>query len=203
MAEIRIKDLCFSYGGRQIIKNLNLTLAPGNPVVLLGKSGRGKTTLMRLIAGFLRPDSGEISGISPETRLAVMFQEDRLFPQLTVYKNLKLIKKDLDRSRAAELLNELNLEEGVLDSLPSELSGGMKRRVALIRALIFDSQVLLLDEPFQGLDGETRKLALAAVRRYSPGRASLIITHEPEDAEALDAVSVKMEDISEGCEYSE
>lgn len=203
MAEIKIERLSFSYGRQQVLKNLNLRLLPGEPVVLLGKSGMGKTTLMRLLLGFIKPDSGRISGIGPDTRIAVMFQEDRLFPQLTVYKNLKLISRELSRKRAAELLGELKLDESVLDKLPWELSGGMRRRIALIRALIFDAEVLLLDEPFQGLDAETRKLAQAAVKKYSAGRAMLLITHEPEDAAALGAGSIRMEDITEGCDSAE
>ena len=197
MDKLQIKGLCFSYGDEAVINNLNLTLEKGKHLVLLGKSGIGKTTLLNLILGFIKPDSGEISGIDENTRISVMYQEDRLFPQLTVYKNLKLVKKELDYKEAGELLSALSLEEKVLDKLPGELSGGMRRRVALARCLIFPSELILMDEPFKGLDTESRKKCLEAVKKYTAAKPTLIISHEPQDAEALRAEVVRMEDISD------
>lgn len=197
MDKLQIKGLCFSYGDEAVINNLNLTLEKGKPLVLLGKSGIGKTTLLNLILGFIKPDCGEISGIDENTRISVMYQEDRLFPQLTVYKNLKLVKKELSYEEAGKLLSELSLEEKVLDKLPSELSGGMRRRVALARCLVFPSELILMDEPFKGLDTESRKKCLEAVRKYTAAKPTLIISHEPQDAEALGAEVVRMEDISD------
>ena len=194
--KIEIKNLCFSYGKKEILKNLNLTITAKKPLVLLGESGFGKTTLLRLLLGFIKPDSGEILGIDKDTVISVLYQEDRLFPHLTVYKNLKLIKKNLSPSEAGALLGELNLKEEVLDKLPKELSGGMKRRVALARALIFPSELLLLDEPFQGLDEENRKAAIRALIKYRADRVLLVITHEAEDAVSLGADMVRIENIS-------
>lgn len=196
MDKLQLKDICFSYGEEQIIKNLNLTVERGKPVVLLGRSGIGKTTLLKLILNFIKPDSGEISGVDEKTRISVMYQEDRLFPQLTVYKNLKLVKKDFSRKEAEKLMSEMNLEEKVLDKLPAELSGGMRRRIALARCLIFPSELVLMDEPFQGLDSETRASCLNAVKKYTAGRPMLIISHEIQDAAALEAEIVRMEEIS-------
>ena len=196
MDKLQLKDICFSYGEEQIIKNLNLTVERGKPVVLLGRSGIGKTTLLKLILNFIKPDSGEIFGVDEKTRISVMYQEDRLFPQLTVYKNLKLVKKDFSRKEAEKLMRELNLEEKVLDKLPAELSGGMRRRIALARCLIFPSELVLMDEPFQGLDSETRASCLNAVKKYTAGRPVLIISHEIQDAAVLEAEIVRMEEIS-------
>ena len=204
MEKIKITDLSFSYGYKKVIQNLSLEISSEKPVLLLGESGIGKTTLMRLLLGFLKPDSGKIEGIDRNTRIAVMYQEDRLFPQLSVYKNLKLVKKDLSREQTTDILSELRLDKEILDKLPAELSGGMRRRIALIRALIFDAVLLLLDEPFQGLDTENRKYALAAVKKYSEGRPMLVISHEPSDAEALGAKLFKFEEICrKGCEANE
>ncbi len=196
MDKLQLKDICFSYGEEQIIKNLNLTVESGKPVVLLGRSGIGKTTLLKLILNFIKPDSGEIFGVDDKTRISVMFQEDRLFPQLTVYKNLRLVKKDFSRKDAKNLMRELNLEEEVLDKYPEELSGGMRRRTALARCLIFSSQFVLMDEPFQGLDADSRRICLNAVKKYTAGKPVLIISHEIQDAEVLGAEPVRMEDIS-------
>lgn len=196
MDRIEIKNLSFSYGDKKVLDNLNLQITADRPVVLLGESGIGKTTLLRLLLGFIKPEQGEITGLGETDRISVMYQEDRLFPQLTVYKNLKLVNRALTREKAAKLLSELKLEESVLDKLPSELSGGMRRRAALARALIFEAEAVFMDEPFQGLDAESRTAALSAAKKYTCGRPLLIITHEPEDAEFLGAEAVRIENIS-------
>ena len=134
--KIKAKNLYFSYGDQPVLQNVCIELTEDQPVVLLGGSGMGKTTLLRILAGLMKADAGEIEGIDKNTRIAVMYQEDRLFPHLTVYKNLKLIRPGVTREEAAGLLAELSLEEAVLDQLPRELSGGMRRRIALARALL-------------------------------------------------------------------
>lgn len=195
MMEIRANNLFFSYGDQPVLQGVNLTLSSDRPVVLLGGSGMGKTTLLRLLAGLLQPQSGQIEGISPDTRIAVMYQEDRLFPHLTVYKNLKLIRPGVTREETAGLLAELNLDSAVLDQMPRELSGGMRRRVALARTLLFEADMVLMDEPFQGLDVDTRRMALAAVRKYTQGRPMLLISHEPEDGPALGAKTLTIQEL--------
>lgn len=194
--KIEAKNLHFSYGDQPVLQGVSLEFTDEQPVVLLGGSGMGKTTLMRLLAGLMKPEKGEIKGITEDTRIAVMFQEDRLFPHLTVYKNLKLIHPDVSFEEAAELLSQLNLDRSVLDQLPRELSGGMRRRAALARALLFEADVVLMDEPFQGLDVDTRKMALAAVKKWTKGRPLLLISHEPEDGPALGAKMVWIEDLT-------
>lgn len=185
--KIEVKNLSFSYGEQTVLQKVSFTLTSEQPVVLLGSSGQGKTTLLRLLAGLLTPQGGQISGITASTRIAVMFQEDRLFPQLSVWKNLKLVRPDVTQQQAAALLTELDLGETVLGQLPRELSGGMRRRVALARALLFEADLVLMDEPFQGLDANTRADVLKAVRKWTEGRPLLLISHEPSDAEALGA----------------
>ena len=157
-----------------------------------------KTTLLRILAGLMKADSGSIEGIDKHTRISIMYQEDRLFPHLTVYKNLKLIRPAVTQEEAAALLAELNLEPTVLDQLPRELSGGMRRRVALARALLFEADVVLMDEPFQGLDVDTRRMALVAVKKWTEGRPTLVISHEPEDAPALGAKTLTIAELG-GC----
>jgi len=193
--KIEVKNLSFSYGEQTVLQKVSFTLTSEQPVVLLGSSGQGKTTLLRLLAGLLTPQGGQISGITASTRIAVMFQEDRLFPQLSVWKNLKLVRPDGTQQQAAALLTELDLGETVLGQLPRELSGGMRRRVALARALLFEADLVLMDEPFQGLDANTRADVLKAVRKWTEGRPLLLISHEPSDAEALGAKIMTLQEI--------
>lgn len=195
--KIEVKNLSFSYGEQTVLRAVNLEFDSRQPVVLLGGSGQGKTTLLRLLAGLLKPQSGQIDGIDASTRIAVMFQEDRLFPQLSVWKNLKLIRPDLTEEQAAGILKELDLAADVLQQLPKELSGGMRRRAALARALLFEADMVLMDEPFQGLDVHTRQYALQAVRKWTKGRPLLLISHEPSDAQALGARTVQIHEINQ------
>lgn len=194
--KIKVENLSFSYGNQVVLSNVNLELTDRQPVVLLGGSGMGKTTLLRLLAGLMKPDSGQIHGITADTRIAVMYQEDRLFPHLTVWKNLKLVRPDITQPEAEELLKELNLEESVLDQLPRELSGGMRRRAALARTLLFEAEVVLMDEPFQGLDPDTRQMALQTVKKRTAGRPLLLISHEPQDGPALGAKTLTIQEIN-------
>ena len=200
--KIKAKNLYFSYGDQPVLQNVCIELTADQPVVLLGGSGMGKTTLLRILAGLMKADAGEIEGIDKNTRIAVMYQEDRLFPHLTVYKNLKLIRPGITREEAAGLLAELNLEAAVLDQLPRELSGGMRRRIALARALLFEADLVLMDEPFQGLDVDTRLMALAAVKKWTKGRPALLISHEPEDGPALGAKTLTIGELG-GCDQQE
>ena len=200
--KIKAKNLYFSYGDQPVLQNVCIELTADQPVVLLGGSGMGKTTLLRILAGLMKADAGEIEGIDKNTRIAVMYQEDRLFPHLTVYKNLKLIRPGITREEAAGLLAELNLEAAVLDQLPRELSGGMRRRIALARALLFEADLVLMDEPFQGLDVDTRRMALAAVKKWTKGRPALLISHEPEDGPALGAKTLTIGELG-GCDQQE
>ena len=192
---VKAKNLYFSYGDQPVLQGVSIELTGDQPVVLLGGSGMGKTTLMRILAGLMKADAGEIEGIDKNTRIAVMYQEDRLFPHLTAYKNLKLIRPGVTREEAAGLLAELNLDEAVLDQLPRELSGGMRRRVALARALLFEADLVLMDEPFQGLDVDTRQMALAAVKKWTKGRPLMLISHEPDDGPALGAKTLMIQDL--------
>ena len=199
---VKAKNLYFSYGDQPVLQNVCIELTADQPVVLLGGSGMGKTTLLRILAGLMKADAGEIEGIDKNTRIAVMYQEDRLFPHLTVYKNLKLIRPGVTREEAAGLLAELNLEAAVLDQLPRELSGGMRRRIALARALLFEADLVLMDEPFQGLDVDTRRTALAAVKKWTKGRPLMLISHEPEDGPALGAKTLTIGELG-GCDQQE
>ena len=182
---VRISWLEHRYGDRQILGELDLTIAPGEFVALLGASGSGKTTLLRLLAGLERPTGGDI--LVPRRR-TVVFQEPRLVPSKRVIDNVRIglpaAPGYTDEARAA--LQEVGLasHEG---AWPGTLSGGEAQRVALARALVRRPELLLLDEPFASLDALTRLSMQALVAelcaRHRP--AVLLVTHDVEEAVLL------------------
>lgn len=167
---IEMRNLSLSYGDKQVIDRLTLTLPDEGTVLLTGESGSGKSTLLRAMAGLLKPNSGEITGLS-QRRVGVVFQQDRLLPWRTVLENAA-INGDIDR--AEMFLSELGLRD-VLHAFPAELSGGMSRRVAIARALTFSDDVVLFDEPFNGLDAPLRERAMELIRSHTKLR--VISTH--------------------------
>lgn len=180
---IEFKNVGFAYSDKTVITDFNLKIAPGDRVCLFGESGKGKTTLLRLIAGLEIPTSGEITGIR-DKKISVVFQEDRLLPWLSVLDNAALAGS---RERAVEILTALGLGD-CLDMRPEQLSGGMRRRVAVARALCADYDLLLLDEPFNGLDEELIKTTAALIVEYLENRTLVLVTHIEGHLELLGAV---------------
>ena len=179
---IRLNDISKAYDGKQVLNHVSLSLDDG-VTCLMGASGRGKTTLLRVLLGLETPDGGQVEG-RPD-RIAVQFQEDRLVDTLTVGRNLKTaLGRDYDEGAAEKCLTALGMP-GCLGHRIDTLSGGMKRRVSLARALLYPAKLLVLDEPFQGLDAGTREAAVAAVREAARGCAALVVTHDPRDCQAL------------------
>ena len=188
--EIVVRELCKSYGGTPVLDRLTFTAGPGVTCVM-APSGGGKTTLLRILLGLERPDSGTVTGLA-DRRLAAVFQEDRLLEHLDALGNLRFaLGPELDARKALELLGELGLEDAG-GKRAREFSGGMKRRLALARALLAPSDALLLDEPFNGLDGENRLRAWESIRRRTEGKPVLLVTHEMADAEGLEARIVRL-----------
>ena len=184
---LKIKDLSFSYGKKQIFQNFSFQLNDGEIVAIMGASGCGKSTLLQLIAGLLHPSQGKIE--TDLKRVSYAFQEPRLFPWLTVKENLKEILPPKQENAEQRILDALNMVE-LADSInlyPDALSGGMKSRVSLARALAFEADLLLLDEPFAALD-EALRLRLGERIRHkikSRGTSAILVTHHPEDAERI------------------
>ncbi len=170
---MKIENLSFSYGDKKIFENLNVQFPESGTVFIDAPSGRGKTTLFHLIAGIYRPRSGRIE--KENKKIAYMFQEDRLFPEFSALENVFCVR-DGSRTQAAELLEQLGLG-AELASLPKALSGGMKRRVALARALNFNAEILLLDEPFKGLDADTASQTAEVLKNHSKEKLLLIASH--------------------------
>ena len=174
---MKLENLSVSYGEKTIIHSLTAELPP--PVTcIMGESGCGKTTLLTVIAGLMRPSSGKIIG--GPSRPSVMFQEDRLFPWYTALQNITIVCEDENRAR--KLLEAVELSEAA--DLPiNQLSGGMRRRVALARALSYDGDMLILDEPFQGMDKAlTERMAFLVRKSTVP---VIVSTHSLYEAELL------------------
>nr|WP_326185178.1 ATP-binding cassette domain-containing protein [uncultured Oscillibacter sp.] len=183
--ELRVENLCKSYNGVPVLQNVSFTAGNGVTCVM-APSGAGKTTLLRILLGLERPDGGAVSG-AEGCRWAAVFQEDRLLEHLDAMDNLRFVLgRGLDVPKASALLEELGL--GDVGEKPVRVfSGGMKRRLALARALLAASDALALDEPFAGLDGENRERAIACVRRAGAEKPVLLVTHDAGDAVGLAA----------------
>lgn len=176
---MEVEHLYKSYGDKIIFSDLSLHIEEKSVTLIRGRSGIGKTTLFRLILGLEKPDAGriEING-----KVSALFQEDRLIERLSVMNNLLLVTDD--RKRASYLLAEASLD-GEEKSRVSTLSGGMKRRVALVRALLTDYDILLLDEPFTGLDEGAKRNMASLLKKEVGDRTLIVISHDDEDCELL------------------
>ncbi len=179
----RVRDLVVGHDGAGVAGPFSFALAPGAAIALMGASGAGKTTLLETVAGRLGPVSGTVD-LPAGARLSAVFQDTRLVDDLDAIDNVRLFTHDGARARA--LLGEL-LPADALETPVRELSGGQRRRVELARAMAAPGDIVLLDEPFTGLDERTHRRALAFVRAHLGDRALLISTHDADDARALGA----------------
>jgi NitT/TauT family transport system ATP-binding protein len=179
---ITLRGVTQRFGDEVVLDGLDLDLVEGGVTVLMGANGAGKTTVARLLLGLAVPDGGTVSGLQGRRRAAV-FQEDRLCEQLTAVGNVRLV---LDRAtRASAVVSELRrvgLDGESLVKPVRDLSGGQRRRVAIVRALMADADLVVLDEPFKGLDTEAKTLVMTYVRERCDGRTTLLITHDADEA---------------------
>lgn len=189
---IIITDLCKSFDDNEILKNVNIPLEDSSIYCLMGASGIGKTTLLRILMGLERADSGCISGIDTKN-ISCMFQEDRLIPDLSAIDNVRIVLRR--KNNRAEVRNNLLsiLPDDSLDLPVSSLSGGMKRRVALARALSYPGKLIILDEPFTGLDKDTKLNVINYILKMRNNRTLLIATHGTDDADLLGAKIIKLD----------
>ncbi|MGN0773824.1 MAG: ATP-binding cassette domain-containing protein [Candidatus Ventricola sp.] len=186
MRDILLRHVGMAFGEKRIFSDLSLSFSFPGQYAVLGPSGRGKTTLLRLIAGLERPVSGEVL-LPQEARISFCFQEDRLLPFRTVRENVSLVCGS--DSLAQAWLERVGLG-GEGDSYPASLSGGMMRRAALARALAFDANVLLMDEPFRALDEATHAQMRALVREAAKGKLLILVTHDEADADGMTVVRI-------------
>ena len=182
-----LKNVSFAYGDIPVLQDVTWHLPDSGVVCLWGASGCGKTTALRLLAGLEKPGGGRVDGVQ---RVSMVFQEDRLLPWRTALENVLLTGADVEK--ACKLLAELGLTVEEAQAYPQHLSGGQQRRVALARALAAESDVLLLDEPFNGLDEGTWMDVVPLIKAVAESRPVVLVTHIREQVEALGAKVVHL-----------
>ncbi len=181
---ISISNLSLSFDDRTVLKDLNFDILKGESLVILGGSGSGKSVLTKTIIGLLAPDSGSVKiNSKSKNKFGVLFQNSALFDYVTVWENISFnykkrfnISKKEAKQLAIEKLNDVGLEENIADMFPIELSGGMKKRVALARAIAHNPEIIILDEPTSGLDPIMSDIANEIIIKLSGDLNPTIIT---------------------------
>lgn len=179
----KVENLTVQYGGTAVLENFSAEFPDGGVTAVSGRSGCGKTTLLAVLLGLLRPDGGTVSGFRQPS---AVFQEDRLLPFLSAEKNIA-VTAGCTEAEAGEALLSVGFDAADRGKRAFELSGGMARRVAIVRAMLAPGDAVLLDEPFKGLDERTRAQIVRFVCENRRGRTMVVVTHDPRDAEALHA----------------
>ncbi|MFA7659748.1 MAG: ATP-binding cassette domain-containing protein, partial [Anaerovoracaceae bacterium] len=175
---VEIKNLVKKFDDKRVIDDLSVVLKEGRITTVMGTSGCGKTTLAMMLLGLLHPDGGTIKGLEGK-RLSAVFQEDRLVENLSAVANIKMVlDEEVDLEVILRQLAEVELGGELIRKPTGQLSGGQKRRVAIVRAMMANSDFICLDEPFKGLDVETKEKVMAYVKRKIEGKTVLFITHD-------------------------
>lgn len=187
MENIVIKNMSKMYGDQMIFEGADFVFECGSISCIMGESGIGKTTLLNIIMGLETVDKGQLTGIYDTTRISAVFQEDRLCENITPIANVMLTaSKGITRKRVRmELERILPLQE--IDKKTCRLSGGMKRRVEIVRAMLADSELIIMDEPFKGLDEDTKCKVIKYVKQEKRDRTIIITTHDKKETEMLEA----------------
>ncbi len=178
---ITVKNLIKTFDEKKVINDFSVDLREGRITTIMGTSGCGKTTFAMILLGLLQPDSGTVEGLEGK-RLSAVFQEDRLVEHLSAVNNIKMVLHGNDSpEQIRRELAMVELEGELVQKPVSQLSGGQKRRVAIVRAMLADSDFICLDEPFKGLDVETKEKVMDYVKRKTEGKTVLLITHDIEE----------------------
>lgn len=179
---LKAENITKCFGENTVLQDFSHEFAFEKTTAILGRSGGGKTTLLNILMGLLAPDSGEVIR---DGQISAIFQEDRLCENLTASANIRLVTgKRLSKAQIAEELEAVGLA-GCAEKPVRELSGGMKRRTALLRALLTDYDILFADEPFKGLDEATRADVMRYFKEKTNGKTVVFVTHDNVESETL------------------
>ena len=189
MQNVSIKNISKTYGDKLVLNSISKEVPAGETTVIMGASGCGKTTLLRILLGLEMPDNGEVIGMPK--KVSVLFQEDRLCVDVSAYENIALVldrkttrahkeaQKHIIHQDAAQVgITADDLKQNVM-----KLSGGMRRRIALLRALLYDADCVILDEPFKGLDATTKQIVMQYVKEKTAGKTTFLVTHDAAEAD--------------------
>ena len=190
MEDILVRALCKQFEGKTVLRDFSASFTAGQTTCVMGRSGCGKTTLLNILMGFLAPDAGQITGIPP--CLSAVFQEDRLLDGFCARTNISFVCPQLSAQEIDRHLAAVGLTMDAAQPV-SELSGGMRRRVAIVRAVLANGDLLLLDEPFKGLDESTRAMVAEYLRAETAGRTVIMVTHDPDEVALMGGRLLKME----------
>lgn len=179
---LKIQNLSYKYGKSLVIDDLTYEFECGKVSAIIGESGIGKTTLLNLIANLIDAPNGKIT--TDIKKIGYVFQEPRLFDWMSALENVSTVSDD---ATARKILTKMGLADSLL-KYPEELSGGMKQRVAIARALAYDPELVILDEPFKGLDPEMRREISEFVFSTLKNKTVIMVTHDTEDLELADIV---------------
>ncbi len=181
---IRLENVSKAFGKQRVLEDFSLSVAKGERVALMGRSGGGKTTVIRMILGLEKPDSGSVAINSQ--RPSVVFQEDRLIEHLSAMGNVSVVLEGLpNEEKLLEIFDAVGLDRELIYKPVSQLSGGERRRVCIARALAHDGDLLILDEAFKGIDEGSLELLYGRLAAMLSGKTLLLITHSKEEASRL------------------
>lgn len=183
MGDIHISNLSKSFGGKKVFDGLDLTIKGGVTTCIMAPSGAGKTTLLRILMGLEAADGGSVAGLAGR-RFSAVFQEERLCEYMTAADNIRLVMPASSLHEIDTEMDRLGLSDSK-DQPVSELSGGMRRRVSILRALLAEYDVLFLDEPFKGLDEVLKGQVMAYVKEMTAGKTVVFVTHDRAEAAVL------------------
>ncbi len=183
---LSIEKICKKYGEAIVLKNVSAVFTEDKINCIMGKSGIGKTTLLKIIMKLLTPDSGVISKTG---KISAVFQENRLIDKMSAIGNIMLVLEDTSKENEKRIRTLLTaiLPQECMDMPIYKLSGGQKRRVAIARALLCECDICLMDEPFTGLDKESKQHVVQFVKEYTKNKITIIVTHSETEAKALDS----------------
>ncbi|MDD6188982.1 MAG: ATP-binding cassette domain-containing protein [Clostridiales bacterium] len=188
--DIIISGLEKSFGQRRVLRGFDAVFSKGELSCIMGRSGCGKTTLLNILLGIIPYDDGDIKGMPG--KISCVFQEDRLCEDFTAVTNVRIVcGKNVNKANIETQLAEVGLGDSLYRPI-KELSGGMKRRVSIVRALMAEGELIIMDEPFKGLDDSTKLLVAGYVKRQIRGRTAIMVTHDESEVELMGGSLIHM-----------